>query len=205
MQLKRFIAALFLSAVCGSSLVTPSLATGSEASAEGKWDLKQLMLDLGQVRVAKAQFVERRYLSMLKEPLQFSGTLVYIAPDRLEKNTLRPKAESMVVDRDRLTIEGDSGRQRRILVLPDHPEIWAFVESIRATLAGDLPTLNRFYKVSLEGRSEEWQLLLEPSEEKMRTMVKSIRISGKESSIRIVEILEADGDRSVMTVSSDAS
>jgi hypothetical protein len=163
------------------------------------------MLDLGRVRVAKAQFAERRYLSMLKEPLQFSGTLVYIAPDRLEKNTLRPRAESMVVDRDRLTIEGDGGRQRRIMMLPDHPEIWAFVESIRATLAGDLTTLDRFYKVSLEGSSEEWQLLLEPSEAKMQAMVKSIRISGKASSIRIVEILEADGDRSVMTVFSDAS
>jgi outer membrane lipoprotein-sorting protein len=163
------------------------------------------MLDLGQVKVAKARFVERRYLSMLKEPLQFSGTLTYIAPDRLEKNTLRPKAESMVVDRDRLTVEGDNGRQRRVLVLSDHPEIGAFVESIRATLAGDLPTLVRFYKVSLEGGPEEWQLQLEPGDEKMRGMVKSIRIDGSGRSIRGVEILEVDGDRSVMTVFSDAS
>jgi outer membrane lipoprotein-sorting protein len=196
---------LFLSATCGVLWVAPSLATGSGENADGKWDLKQLMLDLGQVKVAKARFVERRYLSMLKEPLQFSGTLTYIAPDRLEKNTLRPKAESMVVDRDRLTIEGDNGRQRRIVVLPDHPEIWAFVESIRATLAGDLSTLDRFYKVSLEGSPEEWQLLLEPSDQKMREMVKSIRIDGSGRSIRGVEILEADGDRSVMTVFSDVS
>lgn len=205
MQPRRFTTALLLAAVCGSALATFYLATGRAASAKGDWDVQHLMLDLAQVRVAKARFVERRYLSMLKEPLQYSGMLTYIAPDRLEKSTLRPKPESIVVDGDRLTIEGDNGRQRRILMLPAHPEIGAFVESIRATLAGDLLTLSRFYQVTLEGSPEEWQLRLEPTDEKMRGMVKSIRIDGSGRSIRGVEILEADGDRSVMTIFSDAS
>ena len=202
MQPRHFFAALLLAAACGSTLAAPSLATGS---AKGDWDLKQLMRDLGQVKVAKARFVERRYLSMLKEPLLSSGTLTYIAPDKVEKTTLRPNAESMLVDGDRITIEGEKGRQRRTLMLSAHPEIAAFVESIRATLAGDLPTLSRFYQVSLEGSPEEWHLRLEPVDKKMQEMVRSIRIDGSRQSVRGLEILEADGDRSEMTIVSDGS
>jgi hypothetical protein len=90
-------------------------------------------------------------------------------------------------------------------MLSAHPEIGAFVESIRATLAGDLPTLSRFYRITLEGGPEEWHLRLEPTDEKMREMVRSIHIDGSGRSVRGVEILEADGGRSVMTISSDAS
>ncbi len=161
------------------------------------------MLDLRAVKIAKAKFVEQKYLRILSEPLESSGTLFYIAPYRLEKYTERPNLESLVVDRDKLTIVSDQGRRRRTLVLQDYPQIWAFVESIRATLAGDLPSLRRFYDVDLEGNAEAWQLLLRPSDPKTREMVQSIRIDGRKNSLRSIEIREADGDRSVMTVVPD--
>jgi hypothetical protein len=38
----------------------------------------------------------------------------------------------------------------------------------------------------------------------MQAMVREIRISGSKNRIRTIEILEAEGDRSVMTVAEDA-
>jgi hypothetical protein len=55
------------------------------------WDIKRLMQELGQVKIAKGRFVERRYLAILTAPLESSGTLTYVAPDRLEKHTLAPR------------------------------------------------------------------------------------------------------------------
>ena len=52
----------------------------------------------------EGKFVERKYLAMLTAPLDFSGTLVYTAPGRLEKNTLAPKPERLVLDQDKLTL-----------------------------------------------------------------------------------------------------
>ena len=61
------------------------------------------MQGLSKVPAAKGKFVERKYLAMLTAPLDSSGTLVYTAPGRLEKNTLAPKPERLVLDQDKLT------------------------------------------------------------------------------------------------------
>ena len=175
-------------------------ATAAETPA---WGIDQLMQDFAQVKTAKARFVERKYLAMLNAPLDSSGTLIYTAPGRLEKYTRLPKPEMLVLDQDRLTIEYKERGQRRTLALPDYPVIWAFVESIRSTLAGDLPTLNRFYRASLAGGEEQWRLSLKPADPKMQTVVKEIQIGGSRNRVRTIEIIEAEGDRSVMTITEE--
>jgi len=108
-----------------------------------------------------------------------------------------------VLERDELTIENKERNQRRTLLLQDYPVVWAFVESFRSTLAGDLATLNRFYRVGLEGGERRWRLTLKPSDPKMQDVVSEIRISGSRSRISVIEIIETGGDRSVMTITRD--
>ena len=167
--------------------------------------LQQIMLALQSVKQSQARFVERKYLRMLNQPLESSGTLIYVAPDHLEKNTERPKPERLVVDRNSLVIAGGNGGQNRSLSLSDNPAIGAIVESVRATLAGDGESLSRFYAVRLKGGLPAWTLVLEPRDPKAQAMVSSIRISGRNSRIETIETFEAGGDRSVMTVLPDRS
>ena len=140
----------------------------------------------------------------MSAPLESSGTLIYAAPDRLEKHTLAPRQESLVLERDRLTLENKALNQRRMFALQDHPVVWAFVESIRSTLAGDLATLNRFYQVALEGSERHWRLTLKPAEPDMQNVVSEIRIGGSRNRISTIEFIETQGDRSVMTITADA-
>jgi hypothetical protein len=188
---------LFAAGVCSYS------AVAAEARDAAGWDIKRLMQELAQVKTAQGRFVERKHLAILNAPLELSGTLVYVAPSRLEKHTLAPRQESLVLERGELTIESKGRNQRRTLVLQDYPVIWAFVESIRSTLAGDLPTLSRFYQVSLDGGERRWRLTLKPSEPGMQDVVSEIRISGDGSWINAIEIIESGGDRSVMTITRD--
>jgi outer membrane lipoprotein-sorting protein len=169
------------------------------ARAEAPWSLDQLMIELGRVQHAKARFVERKYLKLLTQPLELTGTLEYRAPDHLERRTLTPKPESFVVDGDVLTLENARG-QRRTLALQDNAVLWAFVESIRSTLKGDLGALRRFYDVSLEGGEKNWQLSLNPKQPRMSAIISTILIGGTDGKIGTIEIREAKGDRSVMTV-----
>jgi hypothetical protein len=180
-------------------------AVGLRAGDASGWDINRLMQDLSQVKTAKGRFVERKYLAILNAPLQSSGTLTYIAPSRLEKHTLLPRQENLLLEREELTIERKDGNQRRTVMLQDYPVIWAFVESIRSTLAGDLTTLKRFYEVVLEGDERQWRLALTPSDPKMREVVSEIRISGGRSWIHAIEIKETGGDRSVITITRDDS
>ena len=171
------------------------------APARGaEWRIEQLMERLREVKTVRATFVETRHLAMLNAPLTSSGTLLYSAPGRLEKHTLKPRVERLTLDRDRLTVQGGEQGRSRTIFLQQYPVVWAFVEGIRSTLAGDLPTLSRFYDLRLSGAQGGWQLALYPGEQAMQAVVKEIRIAGRGEHITAVEVFEANGDRSVMSI-----
>src|ERR1700730_6519822 len=170
------------------------------AAADLGWGLPQLMQSLRQVTSSTAFFSERRELRMLSEPLMSSGTLSYVAPDKLQKRTLLPKPERLSIDGGKLTIERSETNENRTVALSDFPEIGAFVESIRATLAGDLPALERYYTIGLQGDAGDWQITLEPKEKRLRELVKLIRTAGRGTSIRTIVSEQGDGDRSEMSI-----
>ncbi|MGH8664342.1 MAG: outer membrane lipoprotein carrier protein LolA [Burkholderiales bacterium] len=158
------------------------------------------MHDLAQVRSAKARFVERKELAVLNSPLELSGILIYTAPGRLEKHTLKPRLESLVLDEKTLRIEDKAKGRSRTIMLEEQPVLWAFVESIRATLAGDLKRLHRFYDVDLRGEERNWHLTLKPRDRRLQTVVDEIDIGGSRNQVRTIEIHERHGDRSLMTI-----
>lgn len=175
-----------------------ALALSPAIAHAADWDIDQLMRDLAQTRTSHARFVEKKSIAMLDKPVESSGELFYTAPDHLEKRTFKPKAESMTVDAGTLIIE--RGRQKHRLQLQDYPELAAFIDSIRGTLAGDRQALERNYRLSLEGTAERWTLQLVPTDEKMQAVVKRIRIAGVRDAVRSIEITQADGDSSLMLI-----
>jgi len=185
-----------------SLMVAPAFVHAAERDGES-FTVSDLMHTLAQVKSAKGTFVERKYLSMMYAPLEYSGTLAYTAPGHLEKYTLRPNPESMILEQDTLTVQGGNAGTKRVLALQEYPVAWAFVESFRSTLAGDIETLNRFYKVKLEGQPKRWLLVLKPTEPKMKYLVDEIRIGGSGDHIATIEIRESEGDYSVMTIRKD--
>ena len=167
------------------------------------WGVEMLMQQLSQVEHSQARFVERKYLKALKAPLELSGTLSYSRPDRLEKRTLKPKLETLVVEGDKLTIENPARKERRELKLRDYPVLWGFVESIRSTLGGNIKSLERFYRLELEGEAANWQLFLVPLDRKMNEVISLVRIDGSQARIKTIEVQETRGDRSVMKIHED--
>ncbi len=167
-------------------------------SHAAEWNIDQLMQGLAQTRSDRARFFEKKFIAMLDKPVESSGELLYRAPDHLEKRTLKPKPESMTVDGGTLIIE--RGRQTHRLQLQDYPELAAFIDSIRGTLAGDRKSLERNYRLHLEGTAERWTLQLLPLNEKMLAVVKRIHIAGVRDSVRSIEITQADGDSSLMLI-----
>jgi outer membrane lipoprotein-sorting protein len=166
------------------------------------WGLPQLMAGMQTVRTAKAHFVERKFDHLLNQPLQSSGTLIFAAPDRLQKQTLAPAPSRLSIDGDRLTVEPPDGKLRT-LSLAEVPELGALVAGIRATLAGNTATLTRYYTPTLTGSAADWSLRLEPQDARLRALLAVIRIRGEGSTIRSIETLERDGDRTEMTIMPD--
>jgi hypothetical protein len=168
--------------------------------ANASWGLEQLMRELSQREHVQAGFVETRYMRLLTRPLTRRGTLAYAPPDRLEKRTVSPIQEVLIVDGDRVSIEIEARGIRRSLSLQQYPALWGFVESLRATLRGDLEALRRFYRIELDGDRDMWRISLTPIEPRMGALIREIRIAGGEGTVRGIDILEARGDRSQMQI-----
>lgn len=181
---RRILLTLFLGLLAGS--------------VHAAFDLGQLMDDLARHKGGTARFVEKKHLAVLDKPLVASGEMTYTAPDRLEKRTLLPKPETMVLDGDRLTLERD--KQRLSINLASQPEALAFVDSIRGTLAGNRQALERSYGLHLAGNREKWVLTLLPRDQKIAAFVQRITVSGQRGQVRGIEYLQADGDRSVLSI-----
>ena len=168
------------------------------APAWAGWDLDQLMQALAANRVSRATFVEKKHIAMLDAPVTSSGELLFTPPDRLERRTLKPRPESVVLEGGVMTMT--RGQRQMVLRLQDYPAIGALTESIRATLAGDRQALDRHYTLKLEGAEPRWALVLTPREARTRAFVLEIRIEGERGEVRTVEIEQSDKDRSVMTI-----
>jgi hypothetical protein len=166
-------------------------------------DLAELMSLLAQRRHGHAAYVEEHFMHALTRPLKSEGELVYDAPAHLEKRTVTPRPETLVVDNGTMTAQ--RGRHTYVLTLSEHPEVVPLVDSIRATLAGDLPGLERLFSVQWQGTLDQWHLTLAPRSADMSRSVKQIDIRGERNRIRSLEIWQTDGDRSLMTLGPEIS
>jgi hypothetical protein len=179
-------------------LTAPFLLALVVLPAAAGFDLGQLMSDLAGNKGGRASFVEKKYIALLDKPLVATGEMSFTPPDRLEKRTLTPKPEILRLERDTLSIERE--KQKLTIQLRNQPEALAFVDSIRGTLAGDRTALERNYALHLAGTQEKWTLTLLPSEPKIAALLQRITVKGSRSRIGSIEYLQADGDRSVMTI-----
>jgi Outer membrane lipoprotein carrier protein LolA-like len=193
-------AILFAGLTFHPAVIAPALAQRPAATPE--WNLTALMNTMHQVRQSSAGFVETKYLHLLNQAQRSSGRLTYVAPDQLTKETYEPVASRMTVIGDRLTMERQ-GEKPRDISLRDYSEVGALIEGVRATLAGDFPTLARHFTAVLDGDANRWTLSLTPLEPRLRELVTAIHIKGERSSIRDIETIEADGDRTDTAISPD--
>jgi outer membrane lipoprotein carrier protein LolA len=185
------------------ALVLGCLCAASAAPQTAGDDLDAVMNLLAMRRHGRVEFIEQQFLAVLDHPVESSGELRYDAPDRLEKRTLLPRAEVMVLAGGVLTVE--RGARRRNMDLQRYPQIQPFVESIRATLAGDRSALERIFHLEFAGNVQRWSLTLVPLDHQLARIVKQVQIDGSRDQLSRIEIRQADGDRSLMTLRTPAA
>ena len=171
-----------------STMLTTAAAQASE------WNIDHLMQSLAHTKPGRATFVEKKFLTMLEKPIESSGRLRFIAPDSLEMHTLKPKNELMLIQGDVLTIDHQD------IHLQDHPELLAFIDSIRGTLTGNQQMLKQFFRLSLSGSEGNWTLTMLPRQKKLADLVQYIQVNGSNNSVTSIETLKTNRDRSLITI-----
>jgi hypothetical protein len=180
------------------SVLVPLLALSLCGAVSGASELDEVMGLMAARQHGRVEFVEQQFLHILNRPIESSGELRYDAPDRLEKRTLQPHAETLVFAGGVLTVERAHGR--RVVDLHAYPQVQPFVESIRATLAGDRSSLERWFHLEFAGSLGRWTITLVPLDANVKRSVAQVRIDGMRDQLLKVEIRQPDGDRSLMTL-----
>jgi hypothetical protein len=185
---RRLAAALLLAAHC------------LPGGAQEAFGLPALMRALAAVPAAEARFTEVRRMQVLAAPLELRGTLRYVRPDRLERRVQSPYEETVLIEGDRVSVDSPSRGLRRTYALAALPAAYALVESLRATLAGDIEALERHYQLELAGSRESWRLSLTPRDAGVAALLAQVRLQGTAARITRIEYDEGPGEGAVITL-----
>jgi hypothetical protein len=166
--------------------------------AAGAFDMAELMALMGRVEQSRVAFEETKNVAALTAPIVRRGTLRYVRPDRLEMRVETPYFERMDIAGNVLTIE--TKRSTRQVDLAAAPAVAAWVAAIRATLAGDRPTLARHFAFELNGKAARWTLVLLPINPALSGVIARIAIDGTQSQVLRIEVEERMGDTTVLVV-----
>lgn len=179
---------------CRTVLAALALST----SPAWAFDLPELMGLLARQKSGDATFTEQRFVRGLDGPLNASGELSFTAPDRLVRRTLTPRPESMSVEGNTLTLS--RGGRTRTVTLDSMPELLGMVEAMRGTLTGNSQNLERYFRSTLTGSTNNWALELKPIDERLAAQVRSMRLTGRDGEVLGIEMEFIGGDRSVMNI-----
>jgi outer membrane lipoprotein-sorting protein len=165
-------------------------------------DLDSILASLAKRQHGHVLYSEQIESALLKRPLHTSGELFFDAPDRLEKRTLQPRADDLLVEGDVVTIV--RGTHRTAMRLADYPQLSPLLNAIRATLAGDRPTLEKNFQITASADGPGWSLTLEPLPSETKPVYKRIQIRGGDGAVRSVMLERVTGERTTMTLSEPA-
>ncbi|SRR6266508_1326824 len=166
------------------------------AGATSSLDIADLMAKLSAVDVSVVTFEETRHFAVMSAPVVRRGTLRYERPDRLEMQVVTPFPETVEIAGSRIRIESPDGRREWSLAA--QPVALAWIEAIRASLAGDVATLARLFRITLTGTSASWRLHLEPLDARVATTLAHVEVRGREAQLSTIEIVDRQGDRVVI-------
>ena len=178
-------------------ILSIAMACGTSAHASDI-DMPSLMQLFAASKSIKAEFIERKYLRVLDAPVESRGDLLFQAPSRLEKRTQHPRAETMLIEGNKVSIE--RGTFKRSMSLDEFADMASLVQSLTATFRGDQAGIEKYFDWRLTGPAAKWQLVLKPKHSKLFVLLQEIRLSGTDSYVHTVETSLTDGDRSLMTL-----
>ncbi|MCX5740167.1 MAG: outer membrane lipoprotein carrier protein LolA [Proteobacteria bacterium] len=155
--------------------------------------LEELMRGMATTSGVVAHFTESKSVSLLDAPLESSGILYFIPPDRLVRRTSSPGKTSVTIDRGRFRFEDETGGESADLSA--NPIAREFVDNFIVLFNGNLEALRARYALEFRTDSAGWELELTPRHAPLTKFVARIVLRGAEHALREMEMTETDGDR----------
>ncbi|NNL84642.1 MAG: outer membrane lipoprotein carrier protein LolA, partial [Myxococcales bacterium] len=148
----------------------------AETPAPAPITLEAVMQRLASSPGFRADFREVREIALLREPLESTGTLYFVPPDRLARHTHSPEPGLMLIEGDRLRTRDALGEEE--LDLAAQPRARRLVDQLTLLLRGDLPALRDAYETDFDAAGSDWSLVLVPRDVVAREIIGRISLHG---------------------------
>ncbi len=160
-------------------------------------DLSSLLAGMRSATGVVARFQETKELALLSAPLEATGTIYFVPPDRLVRVVSSPGRSRLVIDGDRVRFEDETGE--KTLDLSASPIARQMIDSFVVLFNGDERRLKELYETSFAGDGRAWRLGLVPRRSPLDRLIASFELSGTGAHIDRMVAVEPDGDRTVTT------
>ena len=176
-----------------------SIAASASATGQSESVLQEVMSKFSEVKISRANFKESKTYAFLSKPLLSEGRLSYVAPDHIQKETLKPHHEFFEIKGGTLLISKADGKNNE-MHLQNYPAIQAFAEAYRGVLSGDLKKLKRFYEIKFSGEFRQWVIVLIPRSGEVREYIEQLVFEGRGGTIIKMITVETGGDSTEMKI-----
>jgi outer membrane lipoprotein-sorting protein len=194
--------------LCASALLlsgpqdaTPARPAAQQAAPARPADASALFAAFARVEGFEARFEEEKHLALLAAPLASRGRLYYLRPGYLLRRVESPEASRLLITPDELKMSGRDGDER--IDLRQSDDVRLFVTSIVQVLLGDEAGLKATYGVEFTADAADsagWTLALTPLGPPVSHLMKSLVLRGSGFVVSSIELLDANGDRTVTRV-----
>jgi outer membrane lipoprotein-sorting protein len=183
-----------------AAVVLAGAAPAAEPEAKEPVSLAGLLARFRALPGLEARFHEVKKLALLKAPLISEGTIHFLPPDRLARQTTSPAASTLIVDAQQVRfVDAESSQS---IPLEGNPVVRLFVDAFLKVLAGDRGALERIFAIELRGSARGWTMELAPRLAPMTEVIERIVLEGRGAVVSKMVVREKDGDETVTTYSS---
>ncbi len=172
-----------------------TLGVAGAGASSGTLTLDELLHRMASTRGVVAEFREVKTLALLEEPLEARGTLYFQPPDRFVRVTREPAATRLVLVGSRMRFEDATGVND--VDLAENPVARQFADNLVALWRGDRARLEKLYRIEFAADGARWALGLAPRGAPLDRFIAKIRLAGDGATMREMELVEADGDRTL--------
>jgi outer membrane lipoprotein-sorting protein len=155
--------------------------------------LEALMRGMAGAPGVVARFREEKRLALLSEPLESRGTLYFVPPNRLSRETSEPSRTRLVIDGDRFFFRDAAGSEA--MDLSASPIAREYVKNFIVLWSGDLAALRERYQPDFHADAKGWRLALRPRGAPLSDFIERVTLEGRGRALERMELVEAGGDR----------
>lgn len=158
----------------------------------------QINAAAARLRTMQCDFVQTKHMRMLNDKMVSRGRMYYVQPNKLRWEYTSPYTYTFVLNNSQVMMS--RGRKNQVIDVNQSKVFKEITRIMMNSVVGKCLNDGKDFKTSITGSSTEWIATLVPLKKNMKQMFKTIKIhfNKKRSMVSVVELLEKNGDRTVI-------